>query len=263
MEKIKIFQVDPFADELFRGNPAAVCVLDNWLDAELMQNIAAENNLSETAFIVKKGEHYEIRWFSPPVEVDLCGHATLASAFVLFELLSYQGNEINFHSMRSGILKVTKEGELLVLDFPADKINPEGDIPEITKGIGVIPQEFYKGRFDYLAVLSSEEEVLNIDPDFHSLAKLKSRGLIVTAPGKEVDFVSRFFAPQTGIDEDPVTGSAHTTLIPYWSKRLNKKELTARQLSKRSGSLSCVDEGERVKIGGRAKLYMSGEIYTQ
>lgn len=263
MEKIKIYQVDAFADELFKGNPAAVIVLDAWLNKDLMQNIAAENNLAETAFVVPKGQDFEIRWFSPPVEVDLCGHATLASAFVLFELLNYQGNEIIFHSMKSGSLKVKKEGDLLVLDFPADKISPEGDVPEITKGIGLKPQEVYKGRFDYLAILSSEEEVRNVDPDFASIAKLKSRGLIISAPGKEVDFVSRFFAPQTGIDEDSVTGSAHTSLIPYWSKRLEKKELNARQISKRSGSLSCVYEGERVKIGGRAKLYMSGEIYTK
>ena len=240
MEKIKMYQVDAFTDQLFKGNPAAVIVTDAWLKEDLMQNIAAENNLSETAFIVPKGQDYEIRWFSPPVEVDLCGHATLASAYVLFELLNYQGNEIIFHSRKSGPLKVSREADHLVLDFPSDELKEQPVLAEITTGTGLSPQEVYKGRFDYLAVFNSEEEVLNVDPDFASIAKLKSRGLIITAPGKEVDFVSRFFAPQTGINEDPVTGSAHTSLIPYWSKKLNKKELRARQLSKRSGNLSCV-----------------------
>ena len=165
--------------------------------------------------------------------------------------------------MKSGSLKVSREADHLVLDFPSDELKEQPALAEIRAGTGLSPQEVYKGRFDYLAVFNSEEEVRNVDPDFASIAKLKSRGLIITAPGREVDFVSRFFAPQTGIDEDPVTGSAHTSLIPYWSKKLNKKELSARQLSKRSGNLSCVYEGERVKIGGKAKLYMSGEIYTK
>lgn len=260
MDKLKIYQVDAFTNKLFGGNPAAVCVLEDWLADDLMQNIAAENNLSETAFIVPKGNDFEIRWFSPPVEVDLCGHATLASAFVLFELLNYRGEEIIFHSRKSGSLKVNKEGHLLILDFPTDELMLQSPIQEITDGIGITPKEVYKGRFDYLAVLSSEEELRKVQPDFSSVSKLNSRGLIITAPGNEVDFVSRFFAPQTGINEDPVTGSAHTSLIPYWAKRLNKKDLSAKQLSNRSGELSCELNGDRVKIGGKAQLYMTGEI---
>jgi PhzF family phenazine biosynthesis protein len=263
MEKLKMYQVDAFTDKIFGGNPAAVCVLEDWLPDELMQSIAAENNLSETAFVVPKGNEFEIRWFSPPVEVDLCGHATLASAFVLYELLNYQQDEILFKSRKSGYLKVVKENELLVLDFPADELKPQDALPEMVKGLGIEPKEVYKGRFDYLAILNTEEDIQNLQPDFTALTQLASRGIIVSAPGNEMDFVSRFFAPQTGIPEDPVTGSAHTSLIPYWAGRLGKKELRARQISSRIGDLWCQHLGERVKIGGKARLYMVAEILTQ
>lgn len=262
MEKLKIYQVDAFTDKLFGGNPAAVCVLEKWLPEELMQNIAGENNLAETAFVVPKGDAFEIRWFTPTVEVDLCGHATLASAFVLFELLGFQGNEILFKSRKSGDLKVIKEEDLFVLDFPTDEISLQPDLREITEALGITPKEVYKTRFAYLAVLNSEEEIKELKPDFTSIASLDAGGLIITGPGHKVDFVSRFFAPQIGIPEDPVTGAIHTSLIPYWAKRLGKKNLTARQLSRRSGDLWCQHNGSRVKIGGKAKLYMVGEIFT-
>lgn len=261
MEKIKIYQVDAFADRLFSGNPAAVCLLDKWLADESMQSIAAENNLAETAFLVKMKDYFEIRWFTPSVEVDLCGHATLASAFVLFECLDYKEPVINFFSPRSGELKVSKEGELLYLDFPTDIMHKAGHIPLIQNGIGMLTTEVYKGKTDYIAFVESEEEVLNLVPDFHEISKLEARGLIVTAKGNEVDFVSRFFAPQSGIDEDPVTGSAHTSLIPLWSEKLDKKEMVARQMSKRGGTIYCTNRGARCLIGGKAKLYLSGEIY--
>ncbi len=261
MQKIKIYQVDAFTGKLFGGNPAAVCILDKWLDDELMQNIGAENNLAETAFIVPKDSEFEIRWFTPSIEVELCGHATLASAFVVFEYIGFKEDEIIFNSPLSGVLKVKREKDLLTLDFPADGINPVVPPTELIKGIAINPVETYKGKTDYMAVLNSEEDVRMVKPDFQLIGKLEARGLIVTAPGDEGDFVSRFFAPQSGIDEDPVTGSAHTTLIPYWSMRLGKKKMVAKQISKRTGTLYCTDNGLRVKIGGYAKLYMVGEIY--
>ncbi|MBE0652108.1 MAG: PhzF family phenazine biosynthesis protein [Bacteroidales bacterium] len=260
MKKIKLFQADAFTDKLFAGNPAGVCPLDEWLPENTMQSIAAENNVAETAFIVPKGDAYEIRWFTPAVEVALCGHATLATAYVLFNCLDYQKPEIVFHSLHSGVLRVTKKDETLFLDFPTDTLE-KCDIPEqLVKGIGIVPHEMYKGKTDYIAVVSTEEEVRNLKLDFKAINTLEARGLIVTAKGNEVDFVSRFFGPQVGIDEDPVTGSAHTSLTPIWSEKLGKKELTAKQLSKRGGSLICVYHGERVLIGGKAKLYFKGEV---
>ncbi|NAS32425.1 PhzF family phenazine biosynthesis isomerase [Flavobacteriaceae bacterium R38] len=261
MNKIKIFQVDAFAEKRFEGNPAAVCPLHKWLDDDIMQSIAAENNLAETAFIVPEKDYYEIRWFTPTVEVNLCGHATLASAFVIFNQLNYTGDTIKFHSLRSGQLKVSREGEILYLDFPTDTLSPNNDKTAVEKGIGILPEELYRGKTDYIAVLKSEEEVQNVQPVFSSIAKLDCRGLIVTAPGNKVDFVSRFFGPQSGINEDPVTGSAHTSLIPYWSKRFHKKEMKAKQISQRGGVLLCKQNQERVIIGGKAKLYLAGEIY--
>jgi PhzF family phenazine biosynthesis protein len=261
MQKIKVFQVDAFTSELFKGNPAAVCLLDYWLPEKLMQSIAAENNLSETAFIIRTENHFQIRWFTPTVEVDLCGHATLASAYVIFNHTDFIYPEILFHSPRSGELKVTKDGKRLFLDFPADVYSRCDILPEITKGIGRVPLELYRGKTDFMAVLGSEEEVLKIQPDFISIAGLDARGLIVTAPGNTVDFVSRFFGPQAGVNEDPVTGSAHTTLTPYWSAKLGKKELTARQVSSRGGDLQCRDEGSRIFIGGEAQIFSIGEIY--
>ncbi|MBK6348102.1 MAG: PhzF family phenazine biosynthesis protein [Bacteroidales bacterium] len=261
MKKFRIYQVDAFADNLFSGNPAAVCILDKWLNDKTMQSIAAENNLAETAFIVPADQHFEIRWFTPAVEVDLCGHATLASAFVLFECLGYQEPEISFFSPKSGELKVSKQKDMLFLDFPADTLQKSDSVDRIQKCIGTKPSEVFKGKTDFIAVLQNESEVQNLVPDFHEISKLEARGLIVTAVGNDVDFVSRFFAPQSGIDEDPVTGSAHTSLIPLWTDKLGKNMMIARQLSKRGGTIFCTNRGDRCLIGGKAKLYLSGEIY--
>lgn len=258
--KVKMFQVDAFTDKLFGGNPAAVCVLDSWLDDKSMQAIAGENNLAETAFIVKNSSGYDIRWFTPAVEVELCGHATLASAHVIFDHLGFSGEEIIFHSPRSGMLKVRRYGTLLTLDFPTDHFVRALPPTALTSGIGMLPLETWKGKTDYLAVLPSEEDVAGLEPYYAILATLTCRGVIVTARGNEVDFVSRFFAPQSGINEDPVTGSAHTTLAPYWAKVLGKNEMTAIQLSARKGHLTCKYLGDRVEISGNAVTYMSAEI---
>ncbi len=259
--KLKIYQIDAFTDTVFGGNPAAVCILDYWLPDSLMQNIAAENNLAETAFAVKKSETYELRWFTPEVEVDLCGHATLATAFVIFRYYQHIENTIRFISPRSGELIVEKqEGGLMTMDFPTDDSNKVASNPEINEAIGLTPLQTLKGKTDYMLVFDNQAAIENIQPNFHLLNQLDCRGVIVTAPGKEVDFVSRFFAPQCGIPEDPVTGSAHTTLTPYWSNQLNKPILTAKQLSKRGGNLTCEYLGNRVKISGNAVCYLIGEI---
>ncbi len=256
--KLKIYQIDAFAAEVFKGNSAAVIPLDKWLPDEIMQKIAEENNLAETAFFVKKDDIYEIRWFTPKLEVDLCGHATLASAHVIINYLNNKSKLIRFSS-KSGELKVRKENDGLVLNFPAKTFNiaklPDG----LFEGLGALPVELYKND-DYMMVLDSEKEVRELNPDFNLLNKVDTRGIIVTAKGEKTDFVSRFFAPRVGINEDPVTGSAHTMLIPYWSKRLHKKELSAQQISARGGSLHCVDLGERVEIKGTAVTYLVGEI---
>jgi PhzF family phenazine biosynthesis protein len=258
--KIKLYQIDAFADKIFSGNPAAVCVLEEWLSDEMMQNIAAENNLSETAFTVKNDDNYDIRWFTPVAEVALCGHATLATAFVLFNFIEKNLSEINFQSKHSGALRVIKNGDLLILNFPADIPKEVEHIPELTKALGLSPQIVLKGKTDYLLVYSNQEEIEKIEPDFNQLLKLDVRGIIISAPGDKVDFVSRFFGPAVGVNEDPVTGSAHTTLIPYWATRLDKVHLKAKQLSKRGGDLSCEFLGERVNISGKAVLYMTAEI---
>lgn len=260
METIKMYQVDAFTDKLFTGNPAAVCILDEWLKEDIMQSIAAENNLAETAFVVRRSDYFDIRWFTPTVEVDLCGHATLASAYVLFNCLHYDQLEIIFHS-KSGELKVYRDNEMLFLDFPTDTLTTNYDMDVIKECIGLMPEEVHKGKSDFLAVLKRESDILNIAPDFLKIAQLPARGLIVTARGEEVDFVSRFFAPQCGINEDPVTGSAHTTLTPFWARKFGKNNLTARQLSKRGGVLTCKYMGNRVHIGGSARLFMMGELY--
>ena len=261
MRTQKIFQIDAFASSLFEGNPAAVCVLEAPMEEKTMQNIAMENNLAETAFVIKREEDYHIRWFTPEVEVDLCGHATLAAAYVLFNEYGHHTELIRLHSDRSGTLRVKREenGEL-TLDFPIDKLQPVGTVDEITLALGKNPVEIYRGKTDYLLVFEKEEDVRSIEPNFYLLDKVDARGVIVTAPGKEVDFVSRFFAPRCGVPEDPVTGSAHTSLTPYWSKRLGKQVLSARQLSQRGGSLRCRLEGDRVFISGRAVPYLKGEI---
>ena len=263
MKTIKLYHVDAFTDRIFSGNPAAVCMLDAWLDDETMQSIGNENNLSETAFVVPTGNDFEIRWFAPTAEVDLCGHATLASAFVLFNIYQYPDTIIRFHSLRSGWLAVEKKADMLFLDFPTDSIGcvPEEQNIRIEKCIGIKPVESYKGKTDYMAVIDNEKSLQFLQPDFTEIAKLDARGLIVTAKGDEVDFVSRFFVPRLGINEDPVTGSAHTTLLPLWSKKLGKNNLIARQLSKRGGQLVCKYKNDRCLIGGKAKLFLTGEIY--
>ncbi|TLP77332.1 PhzF family phenazine biosynthesis protein [Maribacter sp. ACAM166] len=259
--KQKIYQIDAFTKTLFGGNPAAVCILNSWLSDETMQNIAAENNLAETAFAVKKENHYELRWFTPEIEVDLCGHATLATAFVLYNYYGFKENTLRFISTRSGELLVqNNENRLLTMDFPTDDLNTITEQAAITKAIGKKPLETFKGKTDFLLIYESQEIIESIRPNFHLLNELECRGIIVSAKGNEVDFVSRFFAPQCGIPEDPVTGSAHTTLTPYWSKKLNKTTLTAKQLSKRGGMLQCEYNGERIKISGNAVCYLIGEI---
>jgi len=260
--KLKFYQVDAFAEKLFMGNPAGECPLDKWLPDEVMQKIAMENNLAETGFFVKEGDAYHIRWFTPAVEVDLCGHATLAAAHVIFEHLNYKKDDIHFIS-RSGDLFVRKENELLVLNFPTDKIERTEIPASLINAMGFAPKEAYKGISDYLLVYKSQEEIEKLAPDFKILAQTGSRGFIATAKGNDCDFVSRFFAPGVGIDEDPVTGSAHTTLTPYWQKVLGKNEMTAMQLSKRKGHLKCTWLGERVEIAGKAKTYLIGEIETE
>ena len=255
--QIPIYQVDAFSNQLFKGNPAAVCPLTEWLPDELMQNIAQENNLAETAFIVPVNEGYEIRWFTPTVEVDLCGHATLASAHVVFYELGHEGEKIEFLSHRSGPLTVTKTGSELVLDFPCD-IFSQIDVESIQSSVvSKAPKAVYKGKTDYLFVYDSEADIRALQPDFEALKTHPVRGIIVTAPGEKVDFVSRFFGR---MNEDSVTGSAHTTLTPYWSSVLGKTTLNALQLSQRSGSLTCTLKGDRVEIAGKSVLYLRGEI---
>lgn len=227
-----------------------------------MQQIAAENNLAETAFYLKTEEGFEIRWFTPALEVDLCGHATLAAAFVLFHWEGFKGEIIHFQSHRSGELSVRRLGDKLSLNFPSDTFQRTELFPELIAGFGILPKEAYKGKTDYMLVFDNENEIRQLQPDFSLLSKLGARGVIVTSVGLESDFVSRFFAPEAGIDEDPVTGSAHTTLTPYWAKRLGKNELTAVQLSARKGYLECTYLGERVEIRGQARLYLKGEIYV-
>ncbi len=257
--KLPIYQVDAFTGQLFSGNPAAVIFSEAGLPPETMQSIAAENNVSETAFVVTGGECHPIRWFTPTVEVDLCGHATLASAHVLFNHLGWFGGRLSFSS-KSGPLFVRKDGEILYLDFPADSIQAVDPPQPLISGLGVQPTEIYRGRDNYLVVFDREDTILSLHPDMTQLLEVPAHGVIVTGPGREVDFVSRFFAPRSGIPEDPVTGSAHTTLTPYWSKRLAKPHLQARQISKRGGELVCIDLGERIEIGGRAVTYLVGEI---
>lgn len=252
--------MDAFTNQVFSGNPAAVIPLEKWLDDKVMQNISAENNLSETAFFVKEpGGKYSIRWFTPKTEVDLCGHATLASAHVLYEHLDFSGEKVIFHS-KSGELSVQKEDRIYRMNFPS---NPPDPIPVpkiLPEAIGTIP--IYAGvNTDLLILLQDEESVKTLKPDFSLLERLDVRGIIVTAPGNDCDFVSRFFAPAVGINEDPVTGSAHTVLTPFWAKRLGKSTLSARQLSERGGEVTCIQNGDRVKIGGSAVTYMLGDIY--
>ncbi len=255
---VPIYQIDAFASEPFKGNSAAVCPLEEWLSDDVMQNIAMENNLAETAFFVKNGESYDLRWFTPVMEVDLCGHATLASAFVIYEYLTPDTQRVRFRT-KSGLLEVKKEKDLLAMFFPVRP--PESCTPEenLFKAFNRQPDTVLKSR-DYFLVYHSEETIRSLDPDMELLSTLDCLGTIVTAPGDASDFVSRFFAPGAGIPEDPVTGSAHCTLIPYWAEVLGKKMLHAFQVSKRGGELFCEDMGDRVKISGKAVTFLTGTI---
>lgn len=262
--RTEYYVIDAFADRSFMGNPAGVCLINEWPDNRILQNIAMENNLSETAFVKKKGDGYELRWFSPKMEIDLCGHATLAAAFVIYNHTDHEAKRITFRTM-SGDLVTTLKDDKIWMDFPAYELEEITDIPsEIVTGVGYDPVMVFKSR-DYLVVLENEQQVINAVPDMSMLEKLDCLGIIITSESSvkssEFDFVSRFFAPSAGVPEDPVTGSAHCSLIPYWSKRIGKKNMTAFQASERSGILLCEDRGSRVGIGGRASLYLKGDIF--
>jgi PhzF family phenazine biosynthesis protein len=258
--KIPIYQVDAFTSEVFSGNPAAVCLLDSWIDDKKLQSIAAENNLSETAFLVRNEDGFDLRWFTPTTEVALCGHATLASAFVLFEYRKWQDDHIRFQTRKSGQLTVAKHKDLLEMNFPSRPIHAQAAPAGLKDALNVSPLAVFGSAEDILVILESERAVEAIRPDFGALSRVECRGTIITAEGDHSDFVSRFFAPRVGVPEDPVTGSSHCVLVPYWANRLNKRTLHAFQLSKRGGELFCVNAGERVMISGKAAPYLEGTI---
>lgn len=261
--QLEIYQIDAFASNVFSGNPATVVILTSWISENLMREIAAENNQAETAFIVEVGEGvFEIRWFTPITEVDLCGHATLAAAYVSFFVKEKNYEKLVFHTQRSGDLEVKRNGDVLTLNFPSDTLEKVPITSEFTSCFNIKPLEVYKGKTDYMMVFANRPEINALLPDFGEIAKLKCRGVTATAKSDDVDFVSRFFAPQSGINEDSVTGSAHVSLVPYWSDKLGKINLTARQLSIRTGYLECTYLGDRVEISGKARLYMKGIIYV-
>ncbi|MFK5958844.1 MAG: PhzF family phenazine biosynthesis protein [Lutibacter sp.] len=254
-----IYQVDAFNNQLFKGNPAAVIPLKKWISEDLMQSIAEENNLSETVFFVKENNIFEIKWFTPTCEIDLCGHATLAAAHIIFTELNFDKKTLEFNS-KSGKLIVTKNEDWYTLNFPSEEIK-EVKIPSILeKALNTTILKCYQGTWKLLVELENEEIISNLKPNFSLLSELESNGIIVTSKGKTVDFVSRFFAPKIGINEDPVTGSAHTLLIPFWAKKLNKKKLNTIQLSKRKGILKCEYLNERVKMSGQAVTYLKGKL---
>jgi PhzF family phenazine biosynthesis protein len=257
--RIPIYQVDAFTGELFRGNPAAICPLDRWLPDEVLQSIAAENNLAETAYYIPDGDGYKLRWFTPAVEVDLCGHATLASAHVIFSIRRERTDSRASFLTKSGEVVVERDGELYALNFPSRAPVECPADPLLFDALGAKPTQLLGAR-DYLCVFDSEDEVRALQPNMEKLARVDRFAVIVTAPGRDCDFVSRFFAPAKGVPEDPVTGSAHCTLIPYWSNRLGKTKLHARQISKRGGELFCEDRGERVRMAGRAVTFLEGHI---
>jgi PhzF family phenazine biosynthesis protein len=260
MKSYPIYTVDAFTDHLFGGNPAAVCPLESWLPTETMQQLAMENNLSETAFFVAKGPgEYDIRWFTPELEIDLAGHPTLATAYVIFTELGYTGNSIQFHC-KSGILTVTRQADKLEMNFPARMPVPVVAPDALLQGFSIQPSRVLRSR-DYVLVYEREEDVVAAVPDFNYLNQVETLGIIITASGKDVDFVSRFFVPNSVIGEDPVTGSAHATLIPFWAAALGKHTLNAKQLSKRGGTLWCGLQEDRVTIAGQAVLYMKGAYY--
>jgi PhzF family phenazine biosynthesis protein len=256
--KLDIFQIDAFTDKVFGGNPAAVIPLSHWLDDETLQHIATENNLSETAFFVKKQDVFELRWFTPVAEVNLCGHATLAAAFVLFEELKHPEDSIRF-SIKSGLLEVRKKEKSIELNFPVDSLE-KGDVANYQSLFNKKPKEAWKGKEDVLLVFQDEDEVQQLIPNLAKIATTPCRGVVASAKGNQVDFVSRFFTPQLGINEDPVTGSAHTSLVPFWAKKLKKSQFEAKQISKRGGDLVCEIKENRVFISGQAVCFMKGEI---
>mgnify|MGYP001207321384 CR=1 FL=1 len=256
--EIDLYQIDAFTSKVFEGNPAAIIPLDEWLPLNIMQAIANENNLSETAFFIPSDNSFEIRWFTPEREVDLCGHATLAAAYVIFNILNYDLDEIKFNSL-SGLLTVKKNEDFLTLNFPS-QVPVECDSPkDLIDGLGKTPAFCYRNQ-DYLAVYDNFHDIFNISPDFKKLMNLDLRGVIITAPGLNCDFISRFFVPKYGINEDPVTGSAHTQLTPYWCDRLGKEKLHAKQVSSRGGVLLCEQIDNRVLISGTAIKYLEGKI---
>lgn len=256
--KIKQYQIDAFAKRPFEGNPAAVCPLENWLDDHLLQAIAEENNLSETAFFVPSANSFALRWFTPTKEIDLCGHATLAAAHVIFEFLGFTGPAITFET-RSGELTVKKQDDLLQMDFPATRLTAIKTPEALIQALGAQPKEVLAAD-DYVAVFDDEATIQAMTPDQSLLARLDLRGVIVTAPGAHVDFVSRFFAPKIGIPEDPVTGAAHCKLAPYWAEKLGKNRFSARQLSRRGGDIICELQNNRVLLSGTAVTFLEGEI---
>lgn len=259
--KLPLYQIDAFTDAVFGGNPAAVVPLQSWLPDTTLQAIAAENNLSETAFFAPEGDGWRLRWFTPTIEVPLCGHATLATAHLIFTRLKPDAGRLRFHS-KSGVLEVTRAGDLLALDFPANPPQPlkdAGAAAAVAAALRAQPLETYLCA-KYMAVFARAADVAALAPDMTAVAALGGIGVIATAPGEDCDFVSRFFAPAAGIPEDPVTGSAHCVLTPYWSARLGKKNLAARQISKRGGVLACEDRGARTIIAGKAVLYLEGTI---
>ncbi|MGI9295441.1 MAG: PhzF family phenazine biosynthesis protein [Pseudomonadales bacterium] len=260
--ELDIYQVDAFTDSVFGGNPAAVCPLDAWLSDTTLQAIASENNLSETAFFVAEGTGFRLRWFTPGVEVKLCGHATLATAKVLFEQLNYNAEQIVFHTL-SGELRVRREGVQLSMDFPTHSMETIDTPAALTTAIGLPAEEcFQDSNDDYMLVYPDQAAIEGLQPDMAALLEVPARGIIVTAPGAQYDFVSRFFGPRVGINEDPVTGSAHCSLTPYWARRLQKTQLRARQVSARGGDLRCELKDDRVVLTGQASLYMQGKIYV-
>lgn len=260
--ELKIYQVDAFTDKVFGGNPAAVVPLVSWLDNDTLQKIALENNLSETAFFIIEDEKVLIRWFTPSIEVDLCGHATLATAHVLFEHEGFKGDSISFYSDRSGDLSVRKKNDgSLELDFPTDQLEEVELSPWLTAPFQPVPIEAYKGKSDIILIFDNEQVIRTLHYDLHKISQIRARGVIVTAPGDKVDFVSRFFGPQVGVPEDPVTGSAHTSLTPLWAGKLGKSKLSALQVSHRGGVLNCQLKGERVFISGNAVTYLIGTIF--
>ena len=258
--KIPIYQVDAFASAVFSGNPAAVCLLDAWLDDGVLQSIAAENNLSETAFLVSRGEMFELRWFTPAAEVALCGHATLAAAKVLFDLRGWKEPEIRFQTRQRGTLTVQRRGDLFEMDFPALPVRPVATPPGLAAALGAEPRQVLASTDDWLAVLDDEAAVRNLKPDLAALKTFNCRCVVPTARGDEADFVSRAFAPRYGIPEDPVTGSAHCALAPYWADVLEKEELQAFQVSARGGEVRCRVAGDRVKLAGQAVVFLEGTI---